>query len=74
MLVWREEIKASLSTRRKLFDHLSMMSSKHFRKQELSDIEFKEYNPLFRPEEGAHPLGYYFLVDELMSLIRYPAM
>ena len=74
MLVWKEEIKASLSTRRKLIDHLSMMSSKHFRKQELSDVEFKEYNPLFHPEEGAHPLGYYFLVDELMSLIRYPAM
>ncbi|XP_012142186.1 F-box only protein 21 isoform X2 [Megachile rotundata] len=72
-LIWKEEIKVSLNTRKKLMYHLSMMSSKHYWKQELSDIEFKEFVPLFRPEEGAHPLGYYYLMDELMNLIKYPA-
>lgn len=74
MINWREEVKASISSRKKLFYHLSLMSSKHYRKQELSNSEFKEYDPLFRSEYGAHPLAYYFLVDELISLIKYPAI
>lgn len=71
-LIWKEETKVSLKTRKELMYHLSMMSSKHYSKQELSDTEFMEFDPLFRPEEGAHPLGYYYLTDELMNLIKYP--
>ncbi|KOC67221.1 F-box only protein 21 [Habropoda laboriosa] len=74
MINWKEEIKASLSSRMKLLYHLSLMSSKHYRKQELSNSDFKEYDPLFRPEDGAHPSAYNFLVDELMSLIKYPTI
>lgn len=50
------------------------MSIKHYRKQELSNSEFKEFDPLFHSEEDIHPLAYYFLVDELISLIKCPAM
>lgn len=74
MINWKEEIKSSLSTRIKLLSLLSSMSSKHYRMQELSNSEFKEFDPLFCPEEGAHPLAYYFLVDELINLIKHPAM
>ncbi|XP_076232627.1 F-box only protein 21 isoform X2 [Calliopsis andreniformis] len=74
MLNWKEEVKASINSRRKLLYHLTLMSRKHFEKEELSNSEFKEFDPLFRPEEGAHPLAYYFLVDELISLIERPAI
>ncbi|XP_076756126.1 F-box only protein 21 [Xylocopa sonorina] len=70
---WREEVKASVNSRKKLLYLLSLMSSKHYKKQGLCNSEFKEYDPLFCPEEGAHPLAYYFLVDELVSLIKCPA-
>lgn len=69
---WKEEVKASINSRRKLLCYLSLASSKHFDKNECT--EFREVDSLFCPEEGAHPLGYYFLVDELISLIRRPAM
>ncbi|XP_068970232.1 F-box only protein 21-like [Bombus flavifrons] len=74
MINWKEEVKSSLSSRIKLLSHLSSMSSKHYRMQELSNSEFKEFDPLFCPKEGAHPLAYYFLVDELISLIKHPAI
>ncbi|XP_076626553.1 F-box only protein 21 [Colletes latitarsis] len=74
MINWREETKASLNIRMKLLYHLSMMSSKHYKKQELPNSAFKEFDSLFLLEEGAHPLAYYFLVDELISLIKGPAM
>lgn len=71
---WKEEAKSSSSSRMKLLYHLSSMSSKHYGMQELSNSEFKEFDSLFCPKEGAHPLAYYFLVDELVSLIKHPAM
>lgn len=74
MINWKEEVKSSLSSRIKLLSHLSSMSSKYYRMQELSNSEFKEFDPLFCPKEGVHPLAYYFLVDELVSLIKHPAM
>jgi hypothetical protein len=49
---------------------LSLMPVKYYKKQELSHSEFKEFDPLFRPEKGAHPLAYHFLVDELINLIK----
>ncbi|CAL7947557.1 unnamed protein product [Xylocopa violacea] len=69
---WREEVKASVNSRKKLLYHLSLMSSKHYKKVPFSNSGFKEYDSLVCPEEGAHPLAYYFLVDELVSLIKCP--
>ena len=72
-LHWREEIIASLGSRRALLSSLLFMSGTHYRKVELPNCEFKEFDPMFRPEQGAHPFAYYFLVDELISLINRPA-
>ncbi|XP_071855753.1 F-box only protein 21 isoform X2 [Bombus fervidus] len=74
MINWKEEVKSSLSTRIKLLSHLSSMSNKYYRMEEISNSEFEEFDPLFCPKKGAHPLAYYFLVDELISLIKHPAI
>ncbi|XP_053988086.1 F-box only protein 21-like isoform X2 [Hylaeus anthracinus] len=72
---WRDEAKASLNSRMKLLYHLSLMSSKHYKKHLLlPNSVFKEFDHLFLVEEGAHPLAYHFLVDELFSLIKAPAI
>lgn len=74
MINWKEEVKISLNSRTILLYLLSSMSNKHHKKQELSNSEFKEFDFLFCPKEGAHPLAYYFLIDELTTLIKCPAM
>ncbi|XP_031849665.1 F-box only protein 21 isoform X2 [Nomia melanderi] len=71
---WKEEIEISLNIRKKLLYQLSLMSSKHYRQGELPNSAFKVFDPLFRVEDGAHPFAYYFLVDELISLIKAPAL
>lgn len=48
------------------------MSMKYYKKQELSHSEFQDFEPLFRPEKGAHPLAYHFLIDELTDIIENP--
>ncbi|KAG7209068.1 hypothetical protein KM043_015223 [Ampulex compressa] len=73
LLNWKKETEASLSSRQALLAYLSCMSEKNYEKQDVSDSEFKDLGPLFHPEEGAHPLAYYFLVDELVSLINNSA-
>ncbi|XP_043512452.1 F-box only protein 21-like [Frieseomelitta varia] len=72
MINWKEEMKVSVTSRTKLLCYLFSMSSKHHRKQDLPNSEFKDLDPLFCPKEGAHPLAYYFLLDELDSLIKHP--
>ncbi|KAK2588852.1 hypothetical protein KPH14_001721 [Odynerus spinipes] len=72
VLNWLNEIQLSVEIRRKLMHQLSLMSSKHYEKHELSHSDLKDFNPLFRPEEGAYRLGYHFLVDELINLINDP--
>lgn len=74
MINWKEEVKISLNSRTILLYLLSSMSNKHHKKQELSNSEFKEFDFLFCPKEGAHPLAYYFLIDELTTLIKCPAI
>lgn len=69
---WKEEVQASICGRRKLFHQISLLSSENYRTQELSDYNLKEFDELFRPEEGAHPMAYYILVDELMNLLEIP--
>ncbi|XP_017882457.1 F-box only protein 21-like [Ceratina calcarata] len=71
---WKDEVKIGLETRRKLLDLLFAMSSKHYMERELCWSVFKEYDPLFRPEQGAYPLAYHFLVDELINFIQSPAI
>ncbi|KAK1133940.1 hypothetical protein K0M31_011727 [Melipona bicolor] len=73
MINWKEEVKVSVTSRTKLLCYLFSMSSKHHRKQDLPNSEFKDLDPLFCPKEGSHPLAYYFLLDELDSLIKHPA-
>ncbi|XP_043497553.1 F-box only protein 21-like [Polistes fuscatus] len=70
VLNWLNEIKVSMEIRRNLMYHLSLMSSKHYTKEEVSNSELKYLDPLFRPELGAYPLSYHFLVDELISLMN----
>ncbi|XP_023288869.1 F-box only protein 21 [Orussus abietinus] len=69
---WVQEIQSSVQSRKKLLEHLEMMSAKYYKKHELSHSEFKDLDPLFRSEQGAHPLAYHFLVDELIALIQRP--
>nr|XP_050868996.1 F-box only protein 21-like isoform X2 [Vespula vulgaris] len=69
---WLNEIQISIEIRRNLMHQLSLMSSKHYKREELSNSELKYLDPLFRPEQGAHQLSYYFLVDELINLINRP--
>lgn len=69
-----EEVHSSIATRRYLMNHLSTMSRTHCKKQELSHSALKNIDQLFRPELGAHPLAYHFLVDELITLIERPAL
>lgn len=74
LINWREEVQVGLETIRRLFDLLFSMSSKHYMERELCWSVFKEYDPLFRPEQGAHPVAYHFLVDELINFIKRPAI
>lgn len=69
---WLGEIQTSIATRKELMRRLSEMSAKNYRKQELSHSELKDFDPLFRPDEGSHPLSYHFCVDELTDLIKKP--
>ncbi|XP_035717515.1 F-box only protein 21-like [Vespa mandarinia] len=69
---WLNEIQISITIRRSLMQHLSLMSTKHYKREELSHSELRYFDPLFRPEQGAHQLSYHFLVDELISLINRP--
>lgn len=74
MINWNHEIKSSLSSRIKLLYYLCSMSSKYYKLQELSNSEFEEFDILYSPKLGAHPFAYYFLVDELITLIQHPAI
>ena len=67
---WLEEIQASKEVRKELKQRLSEMSAKNYRKQELSHSELKDFDPLFRPDAGSHPLAYHFCVEELTGLIK----
>ncbi|KAI4488773.1 hypothetical protein M0802_011283 [Mischocyttarus mexicanus] len=70
VLNWLNEIKVSMEARRNLMYHLSQMSSKHYKSEEVSNSELKYLDSLFRPELGAYQLNYHFLVDELINLIN----
>ncbi|XP_058797547.1 F-box only protein 21-like isoform X2 [Phymastichus coffea] len=71
---WLLEVQASYESRKKLMQKLTKMSAKYYKKQELSHSEFEDFDPLFRPDKGSHPLAYHFLVDELITLIEHPTM
>lgn len=66
---WMDEYRASLQCRRELLHELSLMSSLHYKKQELSHSKLRNYDRLFRQELGAHPFAYYSIVDELINII-----
>ncbi|KAJ8684303.1 hypothetical protein QAD02_020095 [Eretmocerus hayati] len=72
--VWWQEVQANFIVRKTMLDQLSLMSSKFHHKIDLAHSEFEGFDPLFKPERGAHPLAYHFLTDELMRLISIPIM
>lgn len=69
---WCYEVQTIIRSSKALMHQLSLMSAKYYEKQELSHSEFKDFDPLFRPEKGAHPLAYHFLEDEIIKLIGPP--
>lgn len=69
---WLVEVQTSFESRKKLMYQLSQMSAKYYKKQELSHSEFEDFDPLFRPDKGSHPLAYHFLIDQLVTLIERP--
>ncbi|KAK0090464.1 hypothetical protein PV325_000128 [Microctonus aethiopoides] len=71
---WMSEVRASIQSRKKLMNELSCISQKYFNKQELSHSALNYLDVLFRPELGAHPLAYHFLVDELIVLLERPIL
>ncbi|XP_076290805.1 F-box only protein 21 [Lasioglossum baleicum] len=73
---WKERIRLCLDIKNQLFQQLSLMSSRHYNEMsnELPNSAFKIFDPLFRVEAGAPPFAYYILVDELISLIKAPAL
>lgn len=71
---WMSEVRASIQSRKKLMNELSCISQKYFNKQELSHSALNYLDVLFRPELGAHPLAYHFLVDELIHLLERPIL
>ncbi|KAF7995108.1 hypothetical protein HCN44_004580 [Aphidius gifuensis] len=66
---WLGEYRISLEYRRELMKELSLMSSLHYKKQELSHSKLQNYDRLFRQELGAPPYAYYSIIDELISII-----
>lgn len=71
---WYEEVKCSFHSIAEMQRLLANMSAQNYHKHELSDVEFREFDKLFRPEEGAHQLAYHVLVDELIKLINQPVL
>ncbi|XP_001601019.1 F-box only protein 21 [Nasonia vitripennis] len=69
---WVQEAQANIGSRRAVMNQLGLMSAKYYKKQELSPSEFEDFDPIFRPERGAHLLAYHFIVDELIKLIERP--
>lgn len=69
---WVQEVQANIGSRKAVMNQLALMSVKYYKKQELSHSELEDFDPIFRPEKGAHPLAYHFIVDELINLIEKP--
>lgn len=46
------------------------MPAKNPSKLDMSDSDFEDFDPIFRKDKGAHPLGYHFLIDELTFIIE----
>lgn len=71
---WLSEVQYSYKCRKELINHLSEMSTKYFKKQELSDLEFKNFDVLLHQEKEESVLTYHYLIDELLNLINKPVM
>lgn len=71
--MWSDELKARVKCGKELLQQLSLMSAKFYKKQELSYSEFQDLESLFRPDKGAYPLAYHFLIDELIDIIENPS-
>ena len=64
-----KEVKASIKCRRELWCYLMQISEMHYYKDDLSDSDMKDFDLLFRLDKGAYHMNYYFLIDELMSVL-----
>lgn len=70
---WLDEVKKSLTYRKKLRYQLSLMSAKYYKKQELSNSDLAEFDHSTNVKDGGHPLACHFQIDELINLINCPA-
>ena len=68
------EVQYNYKCRKELINHLSAMSIKYFKKQELSESEFKNFYALLHQEKEESTLTYHYLIDELLNLISKPVM
>lgn len=66
---FEEEVKANIKCRKELWSYIMQMSEMHYYKDDLSDSDMKDFDSLFHLEKGAHHMNYYFLIDELMSIL-----
>ncbi|XP_029168220.1 F-box only protein 21-like isoform X2 [Nylanderia fulva] len=66
---FKNEVKASVKCRKELWHYVEQMSDLHYYKDDLSDSDMKDFDSLFHLEKGAYHMNYYFVIDELMSIL-----
>ncbi|XP_067211322.1 F-box only protein 21-like [Linepithema humile] len=69
-----EHIKAGVKSKKELWRYLSQMSEKHYYKDDLFDVDFRDFNSLFDSDKGAYFMNYYFFVNELIRLLTESPM
>lgn len=67
-------VKAGIECKKELCQYVSQMSEKFYHKDDLFDIDFKNFHSLFDPNEGAYFMNYYFFVNELIRLLAHSSM
>ncbi|XP_067211317.1 F-box only protein 21-like isoform X2 [Linepithema humile] len=71
---FREHTQAGVKSKIELWRYLSQMSEKHYYKDDLFDVDFRDFNSLFDPDKGAYFMNYYFFVNELIRLLTESPM
>jgi len=69
-----EQVKAGIKSKKELWHYMSLMSEKFYYKDDLFDIDLKDFHSLFDPDKGAYFMNYYFFVNELINLLAQSSM
>ncbi|XP_012219079.1 F-box only protein 21-like isoform X3 [Linepithema humile] len=69
-----EQVKAGVKSKKELWHYLSLMSEKHYYKDDLFDVDFRDFDSLIDPDKGAYFMNYYFFVNELRRLLTESPM